>query len=266
MKISIKTQGAGLLINKLRSYPAVVGRTVESVLVQQARSLCTEFGAATMPGPGFDDAKAEKFRKTVFEDVSRVFAVRAKPWQVFQMIKQKNPGLAKAYWSAHINKKPRAMAEFLRRAKLTEGLNPADHKAARTGGNGRVKKNQRPVSLAHATQFKVFARKQRALVGFAKAGWLCAAKGLGGRVRGEGGETFPKYVRDIARKFPAAGGARITITGSIVTVEIFTNVKHANRALPGHLLETVEDRAHARTVAALLKALQGTKRKHFKAA
>jgi hypothetical protein len=273
MKIGIKLQGANLLLNKYRAYPEALARTVESVVVQQARSLCGEFGAATMPGPGFDEAKAEKFRGRVFSEVSQVFAIRAKPSQVYQLMKIHAPHLANAYWHAYRSKRPRAMAEILRKANLPQGLDPSAHKAARTGKHGGVKISA-PASLANEAQFRVFARKQRALVGFAKAGWLCAAKGLGGRVRRgsvaddgrrNSAEIFPKYVRDLARKFPGAGGSRIKVEGSRVTVEIFTNVKHARNALPDNLLETCVDRAASRTAASLTIALQDLNRRTFAA-
>jgi hypothetical protein len=274
---STRIIGAKGFLAKIRAHPQLIHREIESVLKQEARALAVEYASATMPGPGLQDGgKVEAFRKTVESDIRRVFASRADPNQIYRLMQVHAPNLAKAYWHAYKSKKPRAMAEILRKANLPQGLNPADHSAARTGKNGRVKKNQKLVSVANDAQLRVFVRKQRALVGFAKAGWACAAKGLGGRVRrntrdATGGsrktaESFPKYVRALARKFPDAGGARLLIEGTRITIEIFTNVTHADVAMPKPLYEAATSRAQQKTTLALTYALQELNKRIFRAA
>ncbi len=168
------------------------------------------------------------------------------------------------------------MAEILRQANLPQGFDPALHKAARTGRNGRVKKNQRPVVLANEAQVRAYARKQRALVGTAKAGWGCAAKALGGRNRrnlrdATGGnrataERLPAYVRALMRKFPDLGGPRALDPDSTVTIEIFTNVKHAAEAIPPRLYASVTSSAQASLAVALNQSLRALNQQQFNAA
>jgi len=273
---SSKVIGATGLLKKLLAHPQLVLRETESILRQEARALAVEYCSATMPGPGLQDGgKVEAFRKTVESDVGRVFATREDPGAVFQLMKQHAPHLANAYWHAHKAKKPRQMAEILRKANLPQGLNPADHSAARTGKNGRVRKNQKHVSIANAASLRVFTRKQRGLVGFAKAGWACAAKGLGGRVRrnirGADGtrataESFPGYVRALARKFPDAGGASIAVSGTTVTVAIWTNVRHGDVAMPLPLYEAAVSRAQQKVNLALTESVRAINRQQFAAA
>ncbi len=102
MKTSVKIQGAASLASKFQRYPALLGRTMESVLTQEARALCNEYASATMPGPGLqENGNANAFRDTVEKDVRRVFAVRSNPAQVFELMKLHAPHLAKAYWHAY---------------------------------------------------------------------------------------------------------------------------------------------------------------------
>jgi hypothetical protein len=279
MNVTARITGGNRFAQKLKQYPQQLNRTVESVCNQEARALAVSYGAATMPGPGLqEEGKPEKFRKLVESDVRRVFATRSDPGSVFELLKKLNltlpngSSLANAYWSAYKRKKPRAMASLLRAAGLPEGLNPAAHKAARTAKNGRVAKDQKPVSLANDASLRVFIRKQRTLVGFAKAGWYCAAKALGGRVRsnlrsadGRRGtaEIFPAYIRSLARRFPDAGGARVTSDAGRVEVAIFTNVRHAAEAMPENLRAGAEAEARESFAAALGKALREMNQKIF---
>lgn len=276
MNYSTKVIGADTLIKQLRAYPELLRRETESILKQEGRALCVEYASATLPGPGFDETKDEQFRKRVEGDVRRVFASRADPNSVANMLKVINPKLFQAYWFGGVKKNDqKTMARILRTAGLPEGLDPAAHKAARTGKKGRVGKLQRPVSLANAATLNAYVKKQRALVGFAKAGWAAAAKSIGGRVRAtirnaDGTRTsverFSKTVRNLASKWPDSGGSRYTVTGTLHTLEIFSNVKHAQDAMPMPLKLSAETRAQERFIAALGHSLRALNKKLFKAA
>ncbi len=260
--------GAKQLEAKLRKQPQLVGRTLESLVKQEGRALCVEYGKATVPGPGFDEAKDNQFRKRVETDVRRVFADRDRPNSIYNLMKIHSPLHAKAYWHAIKSQKPRAAADIMRKANLPTGLNPAAHKAVRTGRKGRVPGNTKPVSLANAASLNAFVRKQRALVGFAKAGWLAAAKAIGGRVRNaEGtGEAFPKHIRALVAKFPGIGGADYKESNGVHTLAIFTRVKHAQEALPEGLRLSAETRAKERFIASLAKAITAATTKTFRRA
>jgi hypothetical protein len=252
--MGVRITGSASANKRLERYAADLQRETLSILKQEARTLCVELGAATLPGPGLSESTGDKFRLSVERDVRRVFSSKQVPSSIFNLLKIHAPHLAGAYWRAVKSGKTRAAADLVRRAGLPQGLDPSALRSARTGKNGHVPKNQQPVSLATEAQVRAFAKKQIQLVGLAKAGWYCAAKGLGGRVRRNivtsGGkrateESFPAYVRKLARKYPELGGARV-IEGNKPRVEIFTRVKHANAALQAGLYASAVSAAGAR--------------------
>lgn len=276
MRVKVQAHGARELASQLRDYPAILHRETESILRQQARALCLEYAGATMPGPGFDAAKDQKFKQRVAGDVGRVFASKDRPGSVFAAIQRVNPALAGAYWWGAVKKdNPTAAERILRLANIPRGLSAAALKAARTDPYARVPKTQQPVSLAPAPQVRALVKKQTALVGFAKAGWVAAANSLGGRVRknirNDDGtrtteERFPKSVRDLARKFPGIGGSTYTSSGGRHTLTIFTNVRHARNAMNEPLQRSAEDRAQQRFTKAIGHALRALNKKLRRAA
>lgn len=274
--MGVKITGTRAASNKLARYASALQRETVSILKQEARAHAVEMGSATMPGPGFQETNAAKFQDRVEGDVRKVYASKQDPGSIFALMKIHAPHLAGAYWRAHKSNKPRAAADIMRRANLPTGIDPAALAKARTGKQGRVPGPKQPVSLATEAQVRVAVRKQRALVGFAKAGWYAAAKGIGGRVRRNivrpGGkriteEIFPAFVRKIARRFPDIGGARIS--GNLrasFRVEVFTNVSHAEEALPSRLHAAAATRTQAKIAAEIRYAAAALNKKGRRAA
>lgn len=262
--MAVKVTGARAAGDSLTRFAGALQREVVSILKQEARAHAVEMGSATMPGPGFGEDNAAKFADRVGGDVRKVYASKQDPGSIFALMKVHAPHLAGAYWHAHKSNKPRAAADIVRRAGLPQGLDPAVLAKARTGKKRRVPGPKAPVSLATEAQVRVMVRKQQQLVGFAKAGWYAAAKGIGGRIRrnsvSSGGarqtaEIFPSYVRKIARKFPDIGGASVSGGMNSPRVEVWSNVRHAVAALPPRLHAAAADRARDR-VGAQIRAAQ----------
>lgn len=274
--MGVKVIGARSAGNKLKNYASSLQREVVSILKQEARAHAVELGSATMPGPGFGETNAAKFQDRVENDVRKVYASKQDPSSIYRLMCQHAPHLAGAYWRAHKAGKPRAAADIMRRAKLPAGIDPAALKKARVGKKGRVPGRGDPVSLGTEAQVRAIVRKQRVLVGFAKAGWYAAAKGIGGRVRrnvvspfnGKRGteEIFPKYIRDIARKYPDIGGARVSGGVHNPRVEIWTSVKHAAAALPSSLHAAAASRAQEKVSAEIRYAMQALNKKSGRSA
>lgn len=272
MKTGYEVKGAEALIRRLKEHPAAIARAADSVLKQEARALCVAYGAKTEPY-GMQEASGDKFRKLVDGDVRAVFASRQNPAAVYRLLLARRPDLAKAYWHAYKSEKPRRMGQILTQAGLPEGINPAALKAARTGPGKRVKrKGLTPASIAPESQVRAFSKKQQLLVGMAKAGWYAAARALGGRVRSNKtdaatgkrstAEIFPPFVRKLARKFPQAGGAR----WKPGEVEVFTRVKHADRALSDQNYWAAMKEAQASLAKSLAAAVREVNRRFGKAA
>lgn len=271
MNTTFRVQSSSFL-RQMKEYPALIAREQESVLKQEARALCVSYAQSTKPAYGlaFDPARAEGMARRVNSEVRRVFLTRAQGGRVYQAILRRSPQLAKAYWEAWKSRNLRKQTRLMRDAGVTLAtLNPATHKAARTGPGATVPKAFQPTDMVSEPQLRVHARKQAALVGFAQAGWYAAARGLGGRIRsGEksSSEKFPPYIRKLANKHAGIGGARVVTSGSTTRVEIWTAVRHARYALPGHLQGAAEDNAQARLTAALLKSVNALNQRKLNAA
>lgn len=273
--MGVKVTGARAAGNKLTRYAGALQREVVSILKQEARAHAVEMGSATMPGPGFGETNAAKFQDRVEADVRKIFASKQDPGSIFALMKVHAPHLAGAYWHAHKSNKPRAAADIMRKANLPTGIDPAALKKARTGKKGRVPGPKQPVSLATEAQVRVIVRRQRGLVGLAKAGFYQAAKGLGGRVRRnivspagkrQTEEIFPAYVRKLARKFPDIGGASVTGGLNNPRVEVYSNVPHAGAALPARLHAAAASRAQAKIAAEIRYAAAALNKKGRRAA
>jgi len=277
MKTGIKVNVSGFL-KKIREFPQLIAREQESVLKQEARALCTRYAQCTAPAYGlsFDAARAEGMKKRVESEVHRVFLTRAQGGRVYSAIYQRSPQLAKAYWNAWKKKDTRAQTRIMRDAGLSlAALDPGTHKTARTGFHASVPKAFQGKEMVSQPQLRAYARKQAALVGFAQAGWYAAARGLGGRVRRNlvsatgkrsTAEAFPGYIRKLANRHPGIGGARVLTSGSTCRVEIWTGVRHAKHALPGHLSDLAESEARENVAKALAASVHALNRKKFHAA
>jgi hypothetical protein len=109
-------------------------------------------------------------------------------------------------------------------------MSAAQLKQYRTGRRARVRGEQMPVGIVRKSEQRRFAKGQIKLIGTAKAGWLHAAKAIGGRVRRDGVEAFPAYVRAAGRLQQGLGGALV----GDKKVVVWTNVKHGVEAMkPG---------------------------------
>lgn len=264
-----EVRGGAKLIENLLAHPEKIQRAADSVLKQEARALCVSYGMNSEPYGLKDGEGQEKFRESVRKDVRRVFASKQQPAAVYALLKAKRPDLAGLYWHYHKAGKKRKMGEVLQRAGLPEGVDPAALKAARTGPGGRVRKGMVPVSVAAEPQVKRLANEQARLVGTAKAGWYAAARSLGGRVRknftdGAGqrktAELFPAYVRKLARRWPEMGGSRLRAG----MVEVFTRVRHGDRALDADRYAKATDAARESLAASLSKAVKAVNEKVFR--
>jgi len=237
--MSIKLTGAKQFRRNLEKLSRDMARTVPSILAQEARAMAVEYGSATAPGPGFAETRITKFADRIESDIRRVFASSASPSAVYQLLAQRAPEHAAAYWAQHKRKNPRGMAAILREAGLASQLDPSAHRSARR--NGAVPKNQQPVALVGEPQLRAYVKPRRANSGFAKAAWYVAAASLGGRVRRtttdaatgkrKSEQIFPTSLRRIAKRNPSIGGSWISGRGINTTVTVYSSVTHGPDAL-----------------------------------
>lgn len=266
----MKVIGAEAFEKKLAAYPELVGRTVESVLKQEARATCVALGAATMPFGLTESDRVRAHRFKVERQVRQVFLTPSAQKGIGLMIRRRSESLFRGYQRATAAGDQAQMARYMAEAGVVvEALNPAIHRAARTTAFGGVEKGYQGKDLVSQQQLEVFVRKQMEKVGLAKAGWFAAAKSLGGRIRrniveADGKrrteEIFPPYIKKLARKFPGLGGSRIQPG----RVEVFTNVRHAEQSILDFAYDDAIYRAQQSFRAALSKAVARIRQRGFR--
>jgi hypothetical protein len=164
----------------LNRYPEKVGRTLESLVKQEARGLAVELARNTRPF-GFSEAAKQLGEKAVAKDISGVFAL---PSDAFEKTKLADPVAADRFWSNIQNRRFSRAEKTLQSSNsqwkdLSVGrLDPALHKWGQLGA-------AKPKQIVTSPKARdAYIAKIQKRVGFAKGTWINAAKAIGGRVRG----------------------------------------------------------------------------------
>ena len=186
VRFTAKMQGGSDVARLLNRYPEKVGRTLESLVKQEARGLAVELARNTRPF-GFSEKAKKRGEKAVAGDIVKVFAL---PSDAFEKTQPGDPGAADRFW-ANIQSRRFSKAEKTLQASnspwkdLSVGrLDPKLHKASRTGKNANVKRKTPAQIVTSPKALDSYIAKIQKHVGFAKGSWINAAKAIGGRVRG----------------------------------------------------------------------------------
>ena len=186
VRFTAKMKGSFEVARLLRRYPQKVGRTLESLVTQEARGLAVELARNTRPF-GFSEKAKQRGEGAVAGDINRVFAV---PSDAYDNMRLLDPAAADRFW-ANIQNRRFAKAEQALKSSnsnwknLSVGrLDPKLHQQSRTGRYANVKR-KRPVQIVtSAKSLDSYIVKIQKRVGFAKGSWINAAKAIGGKVRG----------------------------------------------------------------------------------
>lgn len=263
--------GVKITREQLKELSKDLGRDLVSITTQEARGLAVDLGRYTLP-VGLSEGNADKLQKRIAQDIMRLFpslddgklgAVR-----IYDILSKVSEKAAKAFWSAFKKGDREEMEKVLakRITGLPRKINRAAHKSARTGTRGRVRKGAPPVAIVRSRARNNYILKQQKKAGMAKAGWLHAARALGGRVRRGGGrsggtaETFPAWVRKAGAR-RKLGGASILSSNRTVVIRMRNSVRHAQEALPDSLKDRAELVAAKRFQLALKKTAEYQARK-----
>jgi hypothetical protein len=178
--------GTSDVARMLSRYPERVGRTLESLVKQEARGLAVELARNTRPF-GFSDKSRNRGEGNVAGDISIVFATAS---EAYSEIEKSDKAAADRFW-AHIQNRRfararQALAESPSKWKnLPVGrLDPKFHQQSRTGPQANVTRKEPAQIVTSRTALETYIKRIQKRVGFAKAVWLNAAKAIGGRVRG----------------------------------------------------------------------------------
>lgn len=180
IRFTAKLNGDAAVIRLLKRHPEKIGRTLESLVKQEARGLAVELARNTRPF-GFSEKAKKSGEAAAAQDIRGVFAI---PSDAFAEIRKSDPAAADRFWSNIQNRRFTRAETALRNSSsgwndLRVGrLDPALHQ---WGELGAAKPKQVVTSPKSLDTY--IARIQRR-VGFAKGSWINAAKAIGGRVRG----------------------------------------------------------------------------------
>ena len=170
----------------LNRYPGKVGRTLESLVKQEARGLAVELARNTRPF-GFSQKAKKRGESAVAEDIKTVFAL---PSDAFEKFSSDKPAVAAKFW-ANIQNRRFSQAQKTLQSSGSQWsdvkvgrLDPKVHQQNRNV-RGQVKRLTKPAAIVTSPKaLNTYIAKIQKRVGFAKGSWINAAKAIGGRVRG----------------------------------------------------------------------------------
>jgi hypothetical protein len=186
VRFTAKMKGGGDVARLLNRYPEKVGRTLESLVKQEARGLAVELARNTRPF-GFSEKAKKRGEKAVAGDIVKVFAL---PSDAFEKTQSGDPAAADRFWSNIQNRRFSKAEKALQSSNsnwkdLSVGrLDPKLHQQSRTGKNANVKRKKPAQIVTSPKALDSYVAKIQRRVGFAKGSWINAAKAIGGRVRG----------------------------------------------------------------------------------
>ena len=180
VRFTAKLKGSSDVARLLRRHPEKVGRSIESLVKQEASGLAVELARNTRPF-GFSEAAKKRGEKAVAKDISGVFAL---PSVAFEEIKKSDPAAADRFWANIQNRRFTRAEKTLRQTSsgwkdLTVGrLDPKLHEWGKLG----AEKPKQIVTSPKARDTYIARIQKR--VGFAKGSWINAGKSISGRIRG----------------------------------------------------------------------------------
>ena len=185
VRFTSKMNGTSDVNRLLNRYPEKVGRTLESLVKQEARGLAVELARNTRPF-GFSEAAKQRGEKAVAKDISGVFAL---PSDAYEKTKLADPVAADRFWANIQNRRFSRAEKTLQSSNslwkdLSVGrLDPKLHHQSRNNKGTVTRSKPAQIVTSPKARDAYIARIQKR-VGFAKGAWINAAKAIGGRVRG----------------------------------------------------------------------------------
>lgn len=186
VRFTAKLKGGSDVARLLNRYPDKVGRTLESLVKQEARGLAVELARNTRPF-GFSEKAKKRGEKAVAGDILKVFAT---PDQAYETAKAADSTQADRFWAQIQNRRFARAKQALGASpskwrNLDVGrLDPKLHQQSRTGPQANVTRKEPAQVVTSRKALDTYIARIQRRVGFAKGVWINAAKAIGGRVRG----------------------------------------------------------------------------------
>jgi len=135
IRMTAKLKGGADVARLLSRHPEKVGRTLESLVKQEARGLAVELARNTRP-VGFSEAAEKRGEKAVAGDIRGVLAI---PPQAFEELRKSDPAAADRFWANIQNRRFARAQVALTRSKwdgTLEGQRPGSMPARPSGPGG----------------------------------------------------------------------------------------------------------------------------------
>ena len=263
MRVTGKVTGLDPLKRKIAIFPKEVQRPMDKLLIQEVRTLAVESARVTLPF-GLSDKTYKKLAARIKSDILRIFKRADQLGSAFQQLEAADPALAQQYWQAQQSGDEARARRLLRKLSAKAGIaigaiRPELHQSARTAHYGRVPDNAKTVAIiSKGDALNRYIAKVQKQIGAVKAGWIAAAKVLGGTVRG-----IPRWANTGAHK-NSHGSAAVKRAEKGSTVELTNQVSYAPQACDNGQLRHAERRARLRLQNAIAEKLKAMAERAFR--
>jgi len=248
IRFTAKMKGGSDVARLLSRYPGKVGRTLESLVKQEARGLAVELARNTRPF-GFSEKAKKRGEKAVAGDIVKVFAL---PSDAFEKTKPGDPAAADRFWANIQNRRFSKAEKTLQSSnspwkELSVGrLDPKLHHQSRNV-RGQVTRRNPAQIVTSPKALNTYIAKIQKRVGFAKGSWINAAKAIGGRVRG---------AAQWATRHKQAPGTATVKTGDKPAVTLVNNLDYIEQVTTTTGIELALQMAAGRLRKALATSLR----------
>jgi len=249
IQFTARLKGGSNVARLLNRYPDKVGRTLESLVKQEARGLAVELARNTRPH-GFSKKAKKRGEKAIAGDIRAVFAT---PEQAYETAKAADMTHADRFW-AHIQNRRfararKALAESPSKwSHLPVGrLDPKLHQESRKGPHANVVRREPAQIVTSNKALRNYIARIQKRVGFAKGTWIKAAKAIGGRVRG---------AAQWATRHRKAPGDAVVKTGTKPSVTLASRLDYMDDVLTEAGIRLALDVAAGRFRRALMTSLR----------
>ena len=263
MRVTGKVTGLDPIRKQIALFPKEVQRPMDKLLIQEVRTLAVESARITLPF-GLTDKPFKRLADRIKADINRIFKRADNLGAAYKQLEAADPALARDFWRAEKAGEKEKARRLLRKLCAKAGIpigavRPDLHKAARTALYGRVSDNAKTLAVVSKGEAldRYIAKVQRQ-IGAVKAGWIAAAKALGGTVRG-----VPRWANTGAHK--SSNGTAIVKRGAKgAKIELQNQVSYAQEACNDAQLRQAEGRARLRLQNAMTQKLKAMASRMFR--
>lgn len=232
VRFTAKMRGGSDVARLLNRYPEMVGRTLESLVKQEALGLAVELARNTRPF-GFSEKAKKRGEQSVGQDISLVYAI---PSDAHAEMRKSDPAAADRFWANIQNRRFSRAEKALQSSNsnwkdLSVGrLDPQLHHQSRNV-KGEVTRMKPAQVVTSPKALDTYIAKRKRNVGFVKGSWINAAKAIGGRVRGAAQWATSHKQSPGTATVKTGSRPSVTLVNKLDYIEQVTTYKSINLAL-----------------------------------